>query len=109
MYTCEYSKGKKRGAAVVARQQLERSSGKKKAGSIYEETLEKIHKNRDQRNEKLRRIGKVQSTQMIKFMSRIKRATWIQSLIYLVCIDNSHLHPTEAMLQDDQALALSQG
>ncbi|KAI7857618.1 hypothetical protein BDC45DRAFT_500247 [Circinella umbellata] len=72
------SKGKKRGAAVVARQQLERSSGRKKAVSVYEETLEKIHKNRDQRNEKLRRI------------------------------DNSHLHPTEAMLQDDQALALSQ-
>ncbi|KAI9258978.1 hypothetical protein BDA99DRAFT_514669 [Phascolomyces articulosus] len=72
------SKGKKRGAAVVARQQLERSTGKKKAGSVYEETLEKIQRNRDHRNEKLRRI------------------------------DNSHLHPTDAMMQEDQALALSQ-
>ena len=42
-------------------------------------------------------------------MSGIKRTTWIQSLIYVLYIDNSHLHPTEAMIQDDQALALSQG
>lgn len=50
-----YSKGK-RGAAVVAKRQLEQGKGKKKATSIHEETLEKIQKNRLKRNDRLRQM-----------------------------------------------------
>ncbi|KAF7723318.1 hypothetical protein EC973_002115 [Apophysomyces ossiformis] len=45
----------KRGAAVVARQQLERSTGKRKL-NMYEQTLDIIRKNRTARQEALRRI-----------------------------------------------------
>ena len=51
------SKGKKRGAALVARQQMERSTGRKKTGTVYDETLDKVQKNREQRKEALRRMG----------------------------------------------------
>jgi hypothetical protein len=49
------SKGK-RGAAVVARRQME-GKGKKKHASVYEETLERIQKNRSKRAERLKHIG----------------------------------------------------
>lgn len=49
------SKGK-RGAAVVAKRQLEQGKGKKKATSVYEETLDKIQKNRLKRNDRLRQM-----------------------------------------------------
>ncbi|KAI8144931.1 hypothetical protein BJV82DRAFT_681359 [Fennellomyces sp. T-0311] len=35
---------------------MERSTGRKKTGTVYDETLEKVQKNRDQRKEALRRI-----------------------------------------------------
>ncbi|KAI8379572.1 uncharacterized protein BYT42DRAFT_331638 [Radiomyces spectabilis] len=46
----------KRGAAVHARQQLGRWTGKKKTSSVYEETLEKIQKNRASRKEAIKRM-----------------------------------------------------
>lgn len=49
------SKGK-RGAAVAARQQMERTRGKKKTGSVYEETLERIQKNKQKRAEILKHL-----------------------------------------------------
>ncbi|KAI9498652.1 hypothetical protein BDB00DRAFT_798939 [Zychaea mexicana] len=73
------SKGKRRGAAVVARQQMERSSGRKKTLSVYEEALEKIQKNRNHRKEALRRIDGSQDQ-----------------------------HPSDTLIQDDHSLALSQ-
>ncbi|KAG1168804.1 hypothetical protein G6F70_008893 [Rhizopus microsporus] len=53
------SKGK-RGAAVVARKQMERTSGKKRAGSVYEETLERIQKNRQKRTDILKHLDNKQ-------------------------------------------------
>ncbi|CAO3649947.1 unnamed protein product [Mucor hiemalis] len=46
----------KRGAAVIAKRQLEQGKGKKKVGSVYEETLDKIQKNRLKRSERLRQM-----------------------------------------------------
>ncbi|KAL0092414.1 hypothetical protein J3Q64DRAFT_1214970 [Phycomyces blakesleeanus] len=46
----------KRGAAVVARQQLEKTNHKKRAPSAYESTLEKIQKNRAHRKEVLQKL-----------------------------------------------------
>ncbi|KAG0745845.1 hypothetical protein G6F57_007022 [Rhizopus arrhizus] len=54
IYT-EKNKGK-RGAAVAARQQMERTRGKKKTGSVYEETLERIQKNKQKRAEILKHL-----------------------------------------------------
>lgn len=53
--SCSNSKGK-RGAAVIAKRQLEQAKGKKKVGSVYEETLERIQKNRLKRSERLRQM-----------------------------------------------------
>ncbi|KAI7892063.1 uncharacterized protein EV154DRAFT_203113 [Mucor mucedo] len=63
-YTDPLNKNKgKRGAAVVAKRQLEGSKGKKKVSSVYEETLEKIQKNRLKRTDRLRQLD---GTSMIK-------------------------------------------
>lgn len=51
-------KGKRRGAALLARQQMERSKGKKKQpASAYDELLGKVQKNREHRREALARLG----------------------------------------------------
>lgn len=56
-YTDPSNKNKgKRGAAVIAKRQLEQAKGKKKVGSVYEETLERIQKNRLKRSERLRQM-----------------------------------------------------
>lgn len=50
-------KGKgKRGAALMARQQMEKG-GKKKPGSVHEETLERIQKNRQKRSDILKHLN----------------------------------------------------
>lgn len=54
-FSSSSSKGK-RGAAVAAKRQLEQSKGKKKSTSVYEETLEKIQKNRQKRNDRLKQL-----------------------------------------------------
>jgi hypothetical protein len=54
-FRCFFSKGK-RGAAVVARRQLE-GKGKKKHASVHEETLERIQKNRSKRADRLKHIN----------------------------------------------------
>ncbi|KAI9275033.1 hypothetical protein EDC94DRAFT_591855 [Helicostylum pulchrum] len=56
-YTDPLNKNKgKRGAAVAAKRQLEQSKGKKKSTSVHEETLEKIQKNRQKRNDRLKQL-----------------------------------------------------
>ena len=64
MYANKYDSKGKRGAAVAAKKQLEQGkSNKKKQGSVYEETLEKIQKNRIKRSERVLQMNDTKKDQ----------------------------------------------
>lgn len=55
LFTLFFFRKGKRGAAVMAKKQLE-SKGKKKVQSVHEETLDRIQKNRTKRNDRLKHL-----------------------------------------------------
>ncbi|CDH58471.1 ring finger protein 220 [Lichtheimia corymbifera JMRC:FSU:9682] len=98
-------KGKRRGAALLARQQMERSKGKKKQpASAYDELLGKVQKNREHRREALARLDPTyQDTEEAISQAIMEQETGVQRCF--ICNDTLHGDSEAINLHIDRCLA----